>query len=236
MVLVPGFGHTRSLWQRVEEALSQMLPRLELSVVDLPDALSFEQTASAIGELGGQASYCGYSLGGRLCIQLAVSRPDLVQSLIVVSSTAGIEDQVERARRLEADLALAERALKLGSRAFLEEWVSQPLFSALREEALIAERASAYTPERLAHQLDALSQGRQPSLWARLAEITCPVMFVAGEADERYMALAAKMAERVPGALTRSLEGGHCLPLEAPRELAAAIAQFLSRLSYPQQR
>ncbi len=48
---------------------------------------------------GGRATYVGYSMGGRLCLHLAVARPELVERLVLVSATAGIDDRGERAAR-----------------------------------------------------------------------------------------------------------------------------------------
>jgi pimeloyl-ACP methyl ester carboxylesterase len=63
-------------------------------------------------------------------------------------------------------------------------------------------------------------------LWARLGELTMPVTVVAGERDERYVALGERLAAALPdGELTVVPGAGHALPLEAPAAVAAAIAR-----------
>src|SRR5688500_19543309 len=94
--------------------------------------MSFEETAAAIGEAGGTATYVGYSMGGRLCLRLAVDRPDLVQSLVLVGASPGLADAGERAARQAADEALAAEIERTGTEAFIERWLAQPMFSTLR--------------------------------------------------------------------------------------------------------
>ena len=47
----------------------------------------------------GRAAYLGYSMGARFCLHLALARPDLVERLVLISGTAGIEDADERRPR-----------------------------------------------------------------------------------------------------------------------------------------
>src|SRR5262249_58533233 len=75
--------------------------------VDVPTGLGFVETAAAIGARGGRAVYAGYSMGGRLCLRLALDRPDLVRGLVLLSASPGISDDAERAARRQADEKLA---------------------------------------------------------------------------------------------------------------------------------
>ena len=67
----------------------------------------------AARDAAGEAVYVGYSMGGRLCLELAVQRPDLVEALVLVSTSPGIADDAERAARLAADRDLAAPAARL---------------------------------------------------------------------------------------------------------------------------
>src|ERR1700730_10241007 len=46
---------------------------------------------------------CGYSLGGRVALPVALAAPERVERLVLVATSAGIEDDAERAQRREAD-------------------------------------------------------------------------------------------------------------------------------------
>jgi pimeloyl-ACP methyl ester carboxylesterase len=81
------------------EALHANLP-LSLSAPDLHGA-----DAASIGELAelvaGPSIVCGYSMGARVALELALGRP--LDALILIGATAGIADPSERAARREAD-------------------------------------------------------------------------------------------------------------------------------------
>lgn len=69
----------------------------------------------------------GYSMGGRLALQLATARPDLVSGLILESSTPGIADEADRRERQTLDRQRAESILE-DLPGFLETWERMPLF------------------------------------------------------------------------------------------------------------
>src|SRR2546425_495440 len=89
------------------DPLALAVPSAEMAV-DVPTGLGFVETAAAIGERAGRAVYAGYSMGGRLCLRLALDRPDLVRGLVLLSASPGIADDAERAARREADEELAQ--------------------------------------------------------------------------------------------------------------------------------
>jgi len=228
LVMVPGFTQSASAWRGVAAAA----PDLDIVALDVPEAPTFADTAAAIAEAGGEAIYVGYSMGGRLCLEVAVQRPDLVEGLVLVSASPGIADDAERAARLVADRALADHVRAVGVEAFLTEWLAQPLFASLPADAAqLAERAAAHTVASLAHQLVDLGQGAQEPRWDELVDLDMPVMVLTGDADAKYEAIGDAMFEAIPDCLRLTLPGGHALPLEAPAAVAAALTTFVHDLA-----
>lgn len=223
-ILVHGFTQTSDSWDPVVDVLPAGVDAL---AVEVPEALDFETTAAVIGARGGPARYVGYSMGGRLCLALAIERPDLVQSLVLVSASPGIADAREREQRRAADEQLALDVERDGLDAFLERWLAQPLFESLpRDAAGIEARRRGSSVERVTHQLRALGQGAQPSFWGRLGELAMPVLLVTGAYDRKYRDLADRMAAAI-GANARTVtvpDAGHALHLEQPAALAALLA------------
>jgi len=223
VILVHGFTQSADSWQPVIDALPHDFDTI---AIEVPEGLDFLSTASGIGARGGPGTYVGYSMGGRLCLALAVERPDLVQELVLVSASPGIADERERGTRRTADERLALDVERDGVDAFLDRWLDQPLFASLpREVARIDERRRTNTVDRITHQLRALGQGVQPSLWDRLSQLSMPVTLVTGAYDRKYTELATRMAAAIgDGARTIVTPGaGHALQLERPEALAAVL-------------
>jgi 2-succinyl-6-hydroxy-2,4-cyclohexadiene-1-carboxylate synthase len=221
LVLVHGFTQTPRSWAPVVERLDGTARTPE--VREGPDFVTVAASLDA-----GAATYVGYSQGGRLCLQLALDRPDVVRRLVLVSASPGIVDSGERAARRAADEQLAQEIERDGVDAFLERWLAQPLFASLpRERSGIGDRRAANTVEGLAFQLRVLGQGVQPSNWDRLRELRMPVLLVVGERDAKYVDLAHRMAARIADARVEVLAGaGHACHLEQPERVAHLLASF----------
>jgi len=234
VVLVHGFSQTRRSW----DPLRHHLPaRWRPVVVELPGhgasglaRGTFVETARAIGEAGGPAAYAGYSMGGRLCLRLALDRPDLVRALVLVSASPGLADGSERRRRRRSDAWLAKDIEEGGTEGFLERWLAQPLFeaTAVPPEELAARRANP--PEDLAAALRLLGTGSQEPLWDRLAGLGVPTLLLVGERDAKFRAIAERMAQLCPASRTAVVAGaGHAVPLDAPGPCAHLLDEFLAR-------
>src|SRR4051794_39431630 len=118
VVLVPGFTQTPSSWRDVAARLDDA----EVVTPEVPVCPTFAETALAIGDACGRARYAGYSMGGRLCLRLALERPDLVEKLVLISATPGLRSEDERAGRIASDEQLAQAVERDGVEAFIEQW------------------------------------------------------------------------------------------------------------------
>ncbi len=217
-VFVHGFTQTPASWAPVRALLD---PPTRAPAV--PDGVDFP--AAALGLDVGRGCYVGYSMGGRLALQLALDRPTTVERLVLVSASPGIAGADERAARRDADERLAQEIERDGVDAFLERWLAQPLFASLpRDRAGVDERRAGNTVASLTHQLRALGQGAQPSNWERLNELTVPVLLVVGERDTKYVDIAERMAVAIPQARVEVLPGaGHACHLEQPEAVAHVL-------------
>jgi 2-succinyl-6-hydroxy-2,4-cyclohexadiene-1-carboxylate synthase len=234
VVLVHGFTQTLAAWSAVGERLAH---RWEVVRVDLPGhggsahvRVGFEEAAGLVGAAGGAGAYVGYSLGGRLCLRLALDRPDLVGALVLVGASPGIAGARERAARRAADERLAAEVERDGVAAFLDRWLAGPLFATLPGASAGRAERLANTAEGLAFALRRLGTGAQEPLWDRLGGLRPPVLLVAGERDPKFAGLARQMAAAIgPTAQVAIVPGaGHAVHLERPAELAALIEEFLT--------
>ena len=175
----------------------------------------------------------GYSQGGRVALHVAAGHPARVRTLTTIGAHAGFEGQA-RARRAEADRALADRLEREGVDWFARYWAALPLFAGLaRRGPAFLERLDAARrrndPARLAAALRGMGAGTTEPFWHRLERIQAPTLAVAGAEDERYVAFARRLAGAIPCAQTAIVPGaGHAVHLERPAEFAALLAGHLS--------
>ncbi|MEA2826486.1 MAG: 2-succinyl-6-hydroxy-2,4-cyclohexadiene-carboxylate synthase [Actinomycetota bacterium] len=222
LTLVHGFTQTGRSWGEVARIFAAAF---EVVRVDLPGhgrsadvGMSFDETASAIGDVGERSVYIGYSMGARLCLRLALERPELVRGLVLVGGSPGLSTSIERDARRQADEQLADDIEKIGTASFLRRWLSQRMFATLTptEEDLESRRANPAAG--LAGALRTLGVAAQEPLWGRLAELEMPVLLVAGELDAKFTVTGERMAAAVgPNAHAATLPGcGHAAHLEQP--------------------
>jgi 2-succinyl-6-hydroxy-2,4-cyclohexadiene-1-carboxylate synthase len=197
----------------------------EVVRVDLPGhglssavRMSFEDTASAIGDAGGRGVYIGYSMGARLCLRLALDRPELVRALVLVGGSPGLTTDLERTSRRAADDRLADDIEQVGTAAFLRRWLSQRMFATLTPTDDDLESRRSNPPDGLAAALRSLGVAAQEPLWKRLAELAMPVLMVSGELDAKFTVAGERMAAAIgPHARAVALPGcGHAAHLEQP--------------------
>jgi 2-succinyl-6-hydroxy-2,4-cyclohexadiene-1-carboxylate synthase len=229
-VLLHGFTQTGVSWRPVVERLGD---DVEAVVPDLPGhgtagavRLDLAGSAAAVAATGGRATYVGYSMGGRVALRLALDHAHLVDRLVLVGATAGIDDPAERAARREADEALAQRIEVDGVEAFLAGWLAQPLFAGLAPEPDDLATRRANPAEGLAASLRLCGTGTMdPPWWGELAGLAVPTTVVAGEHDERFRALGRRLAGAIGGPTEMVVVPGttHACHLQAPGEMAEII-------------
>jgi 2-succinyl-6-hydroxy-2,4-cyclohexadiene-1-carboxylate synthase len=234
VVLLHGFGGTRRAW----DGVATLLPReryLPLALdlpghgaeADAPRPITFASCVEHVLARAPQSfALCGYSQGGRIALHLALAAPRRVQRLVLVASTAGIEDDAERARRRHADRQLADDLEDKPYEEFIERWRTQPLFA--EEPPAVGALARAdqrrNRPDALAAVLRGIGTGEMQPLWSRLGELRMPVALVVGDRDVKFQALGRRMMELLPDAQLLIVAGGHGLPLENPAAVARVLA------------
>ena len=188
---------------------------------------SFAACTAYVRALGGERfALAGYSMGGRVALHAALSLGDLVSRLVLIGASPGLADPAERAARREADDRLADRIEAIGVEAFADDWGAQPLFAGQPPHVAAAAHADRLrnTPTGLAAALRGLGTGVMEPLWDRLGELRIPVTLIAGARDEKFRAIADRMAAAIPDARVEIIEGaGHAAHLERPDTVAALL-------------
>jgi 2-succinyl-6-hydroxy-2,4-cyclohexadiene-1-carboxylate synthase len=202
---------------------------LECQPLPLPE-FAEAINADAAGQVfrGAGRAMLGYSMGGRLALHTLLEAGHPWQAAVIVSANPGLENEADRAARRAADAGWATRARAGDWAKFLADWDAQPMLGsgAIRS----AGTASSLVMRRreIARSFVDWSLGVQEPLWDRLREISVPVLWVAGENDEKYRALAERAVSLLPNArLAVAPHAGHRAPWDAEEWFAREVAGFL---------
>jgi 2-succinyl-6-hydroxy-2,4-cyclohexadiene-1-carboxylate synthase len=247
LLMAHGFTQTGRVWGTMDEnlAVDHQVVR-----VDMPGHGASSQVAAnlvdgalLVADVGGRATYLGYSMGARFCLHLACARPDLVDSLVLISGTAGIDDPVERRDRRAFDEALAEELDPIAGPAgaatpvasFLRRWMDNPMFAGIGAEADGFVERMRNTGPGLASSLRLAGTGTQQPLWESMGELSMPVLVITGEYDEKFTALGRRMADAIGPNATRAVVAGtgHAPHLQRPDEVASLVRDHRVRTTEP---
>jgi 2-succinyl-6-hydroxy-2,4-cyclohexadiene-1-carboxylate synthase len=245
LVLAHGFTQTGRIWGPMADDLARDHQVVSLDLpghggssdvrADLPTG------ARLLVDVGGSGTYLGYSLGARFCLHAALLFPDRVRSLVLISGTAGIEDEGLRRERMADDEALASQLdpppeagpghddqERLDT--FLLRWLDRPLFAGIPEDQVGLAHRRTNTPTGLASSLRLAGTGTQQPLWEQLPLLEMPVLVITGERDSKFTALGARMAQTIgDNALHAVVPGvGHTAHLEDPDRVTALVRAHLA--------
>ena len=241
VTLLHGFLQDRTSWDEVFEHLPS---GHRWVLVDLPghgESSAVPATMpSAIAELAAtwdglgvdRSHLVGYSMGGRVALQLAALHPLRLLSLFTLGAHAGLEGP-ERDARLAADAALADAVERDGIDDFAARWAAQPMFAGIgrRRPDAVARLAAMRRRQNagaIAAALRGMGAGAAPAVWDRLRGLRLPATFAAGAEDTRYAELAERLADAVPGARRATIaDAGHAAHIEQPEAFAAVLAEHL---------
>ena len=234
IVLVHGFSQTRDCWGPLATDLAR---DHEVVRIDAPGHgrssefhAGLRTGARLIADQGGRATYLGYSMGARFALHVAVANPELVERLVLIGGTGGIDDPDARAERKRNDEAMAARLEREGLDRFLDAWLAQPLFAGLTEEMQFLDARRENTVDGLAESLRQAGTGSQDPLWSRLQVLDMPVLVVAGADDAKFAGEGARLQECIGANATLELiaDAGHAAHLEQPDAFVTVLRQWLA--------
>ena len=169
----------------------------------------------------------GLSMGGATSIGFALKQPDRLRSLTLVSSGAagyGVSKKFDK---------LDHTARDQGVDVALQKWKDWSLAWYRKDK------------QELGEFMNQMMSGYSGAVWrdpmrgkypkeddlSRVGSIKSPTAIFAGELDEVFAALAAKLHERIEGSrLTIYPEVGHMVNLELPEQFNADLKAFLEGL------
>ena len=245
ILLINGTGESGATWDGQMQRLASRWKCVAIDNRDSGDSTYVDgaytpadmarDAAGVIDALAlGPCHVVGYSLGGATAQELALARPDVVRSLVLLSTWARSDAWFAGQMR---NWQAIRRAHVDDERAFLtalEPWLFAP--------ATFAERARI---EEIWRHAGEIETPQKPEGWirqcdadiahdaaARLGDVRAPALVIVGADDictpPRY---SAELCALLPDARLVTIENtAHCAVFEDPGAVAGAIEDFLAHV------
>ncbi len=238
LLLLPGLGANLHVWYPQLRALSSSF---RVTAVDTrghgrssrsAGPYTVEQlagdAAALIRTLGlAPAAVVASSMSCLTAIELAVTAPELVSSLVLVGGfpalTQAGKDRFEERARLAQNGGMEELAdLVVAGALGATTHRTQPALAGLFRASVMANDPDAYVAS-----IRAIQSG---DVTARLPEVRCPTLVLLGDEEQvAPLAMARKLVAGIPGARLRVLpQAGHLPFMEQPAAFNAALVEFLT--------
>ena len=174
----------------------------------------------------GRPVLLGYSMGARLAMHAALLAPDLFSGLVLVSGNPGLANEEERHARRMDDERWASRFESEEWASVMREWNAQPVFAG----GEIVERPESRRAGAVC-ALRAWSLGRQLDLAPHLRGLDLPILWIAGERDTKFAAIARGIRFLDPrSAVWLAPSAAHRVPWEAREVFVARVEDWIAPL------
>ena len=164
-------------------------------------------------EVSANDTLIGYSLGGRIALDIADKHNYEVKKVVVINSHPGLSTEKEKLFRKNFEVTILQELKHAPKDDFLKYWNNLPIFIfdkpiTLQDEARYRKSAEIFDRYRLSNQKDHLPM---------VLKNKNKVLWIIGSLDEKYMDMAREkiIPHNIP---VKFIEGGHRL-FQHPQEL-----------------
>lgn len=176
---------------------------------------------AAMASIGEPLILAGHSMGGKIAQYIASERPAQLRKLILVApGTARGGKPSERQRAFAVETFGSRQRIEAFQRAAMGIDPGDAAMQRIVDDALVAQREAWF---------GWYDNGRFSDFHDRLEQINVPALCIGGAKDPLVppSRLKREVAQAIAGSLFVTLRSaGHNLPIEAPDEIAGAVARF----------
>jgi 3-oxoadipate enol-lactonase len=225
LLFIHGAGFTADVFDAqvaaFDDAIAIKLPGHDLpgepaSIEAFADAVLANMDASGIRE----AILCGHSMGGAIALELAIRGDERIRAAVMLSSGARLRVGPAIFDSLDRDFPAAAAELP-------HLYFADPTPERLNAATARMLRVGQDQTIRDFRACDAFNR------IDRLGEVRIPLLALTGDRDVMTPPkFATALADRVPGAIARILDGaGHLAMVERPDETNAALRAFVDQIT-----
>lgn len=197
---------------------------------------AFSHTRDVEGLLDSPSVVIGASLGGRVALELAVLRPDLVERLVLIAPglPGWAWSDTTRSGWAAEEEAFEQGDFEAAAEASLRQWIDGPHRSPGDVDPKL--RSDVWEMMLRAYELQSVDDPDEedvldPPVNERLGDVRCPTLVIVGDEDIADMqGIASHVAESIRDARLATVAGASHLPsLERHDEVDALLLDFLGQ-------
>jgi pimeloyl-ACP methyl ester carboxylesterase len=193
-------------------------------LLDVLEQHGFERTA-----------LLGVSLGGRVVLEVAIARPDLVSALVLVAPGLPGHDWSQEMQNAwgEEEAALEAGDLVEAVEVVLRTWVDGPRREPEDDDPAVRARVGEMQLRAFELQVPVGEEADEellvPDLADRVSEVQAPTLIVVGDEDVPDMqAITERLERKIPGSRRETIANtAHVPSMERPREFDELVLPFL---------
>lgn len=172
----------------------------------------------------------GYSLGGRLAMHALLDQPQLWERAVIISAHPGLVTQEEREQRSQTDFTWAQRFESEEWASLMRDWNEQAIFAG---DPPLPRKESDYSRQVLADILRHWSLSKQENLHARIEQLSMPILWIAGQRDQRYSAIANSFSfKNRESRIWIAPEASHRVPWQQKAQFQNEVLRFSRAKSF----
>jgi 2-succinyl-6-hydroxy-2,4-cyclohexadiene-1-carboxylate synthase len=248
ILFLHGFTGSASDWKDVVQKIDKRFNKTALDLIghgksSSPTSVNYYMADSLVTQIENFINHlklneiilCGYSMGGRVALNYAIAKPNMVKGLILESASAGFKNEKEREARKKSDEELAAYIENNSIEDFAAMWLDQELFGTLRRFSndklkRIREEKAKNSKIGLSNSLRGFGTGIMPYLGSELVKLKIPVFMITGGLDDKFTQINLRVKKLLPSAKHKIIStSGHNTHLEEPKKFVEAVNGFLSR-------
>lgn len=179
------------------------------------------------------ACFLGYSMGGRIALELAINHPEIVNAVILSSSpiflTPPPPQSIQRRPPMQMPDLLSEGGLEAFAEMHATSAFSPGFKSRNPAEFERYMKVKLFNkPRNLSRLMRSLGGiGSPPDV----SKVRCPVLIIAGELDSLISLESVKQLQRsLAGSKLVTLTAGHASAVEQPEQFNSVVLEFLSEV------
>jgi len=248
LICLHGFTSSANDWKKTAEIVDNRFNKIAVDLIghgksDAPTEFEQYSPSSMNAQLldiinhftKGKVILLGYSMGGRVALSFAINYQDRIKGLMLESTSAGIEDPVEREERIKSDKELADFIEANSIEKFIDHWMNLEIFGTQKRfsndllQKLRMEKLQN-SSIGLANSLRGFGTGRMPYLGDKLSSLDFPVLLLTGGLDSKFTQINKDLVENFSSANHQIIKNaGHNVHLEKTVKITDTINRFLNQ-------